>query len=462
MRMRQALAFVLVAATLIVVVARPTLVAQGLPQDVPLQGGQLPGTVPAEALSGLVLGGSASAGFDANQRTVVATGIDIQNPLFQGSSTHAGGDVDLQYSSPAGRRFEFGTGWATSFRNYQAADLISVNHSAGLGMSAGITRHLSVHANASGSYGPRYQFDLLPSLGSSTLGQVSAPTLDYALSIHQVLSYVAGGGLSYQPTKRMSFEMSYAYRDVNTDTAYFGGRSQDAYAAVHYGLTKGLGVRLGYRYQLSHYIDPATGDRRPVRGDNIDVGLDYGLSRGLMLSQRTKLTFGLGTGAFNDGRYSRFRFVGNANLTQQLSRGWDLGVAYARGMNFVDGFGAPIFSDQVNTRLVGELSQRVRAQASFGYGVGGIDDLSAVSRYRSYRGVVGIDGVLTRHLNAFVQYVNYFYAFDDTALIVQGVPARVNRQGVRVGVNFRVPLLAGREPKNRAPRRRPPAQRPAA
>jgi hypothetical protein len=317
-------------------------------------------------------------------------------------------------------------------------------------VTAGITPHLTVQASAAASFAPRFQFDFLPAVGSVPLGQVSAPVLDYALSVHQVLTYGTGVGVSYQPTKRTSFALNYDFRDVNTDTQYFAGRTQDAFGAFHLSLTKGLGVRVGYRYQLTHYTD-AAGVRMPVRGDNIDIGVDYGLSRGLQLSRRTTLTFGFGTGAFNNGRDSRFRLVGNANLAQHISRRWELGAAYSRGMNFVDGFAAPIFSDSVNLRLNGELSRRWRVQGSVGYSFGSIDDFTASSRYQSYRGVLGINGQITRQLNAFVQYVNYSYDFAESAFLIQGAPAHLNRQGIRVGVKFAVPLLPGRRPRQRPP-----------
>ena len=120
-------------------------------------------------------------------------------------------------------------------------------------------------------------------------------------------------------------------------------------------------------------------------------------------------------------------------------------------MNFVDGFAAPVFSDSVNIRLNGQLTRRITAQASVGYSTGSIDDLTAASQYRSHRSLVGIRGTLTRQLNAFVQYVNYSHSFAESVFYIQGAPAQLNRQGIRVGVSFTLPLLPGRRPRQRPP-----------
>lgn len=396
----------------------------------------------------LTLQGSVSGGYDVNG-TSESSSISL-SPLFRRRGKHLGGDLQLQFSAP-GRRVGFGASGGSSFRYYPAADNILVTHSAAVGVSIGLSPHMTLTGGLFGGYSPPYQFNMYPTVDENGLGQVAPVLLDAALSLRSVVSYGANTTLSYKPTKRSSFEFDGAFRDVATGNRTFGGRTEGASALYHLNLFKGLGARLGYRYQRSLYTDPATGSTVPFRGDNLDIGLDYMAGRGLTISRYTTATFGFGAGAFNTDRVTRYRLVGRANLQQQLRRNWRASVGYNRGLNFVDGFAVPIFSDSLNARVVGLLTQRLSASGTFAYSFGGLDDLSSSGRYRSRRTIVELRGALTRQLDSFVQYVNYHHTFPDAALLLAGAPLRLNRQGVRAGVTFVMPLLPGRRVARRAP-----------
>ena len=86
------------------------------------------------------------------------------NPLFRRSSSHVGGDLQLQFSVP-GRRVGFGAGWASAFRFYEAADTVLVDHHATAGISAGLTPHMTVWSSVLGGYSPPFQVGLFPGLG---------------------------------------------------------------------------------------------------------------------------------------------------------------------------------------------------------------------------------------------------------------------------------------------------------
>jgi hypothetical protein len=390
----------------------------------------------------LTLQGSSSGGYDQNTSAALAA-AGTANPLFRPSSTHLGGDLQLQYTVP-GTRVNFAAGGGTSFRMYRADSFLLASHSAVVGVSAAVTPHLTVQSTAIATYAPPFQYSLFPSLDPNALGQSTLSPFDSVLSAHHVLSYGAGGGLSYRPTKRSSFVLDYDFRDVSTDNRVYGGRTQYASGAYMRNIAKGLGVRLGYRYQLTEFVDRTTGARTPVRADNYDIGLDYGLSRGLSLSRSTSLSFRFGAAALDYGHARRLQVVGNANLTQQLGRRWSLGGGYNRGLNFVDGFGVPVFADAATLRLTGRLSRRISARGTFGYSYGGIDDLSSTARLHARRATFRIQTALTRSLDAFAQYSYYRHAFPDTLQLAPGVPAIFSRQGVSVGLSFSVPLVGGR------------------
>lgn len=403
-------------------------------------------TIPAHAIlpgssgSHLTLQGSVNGGYDVNAIPSGATSIGLNSPLFQGSAANIGADLQLSYSQPAGRRATFGANAGSSFRAYRGSDFVPVSHFGSAGVSIGVTPHLLVQGAVDANYSPRYQFDLFPQLAAGSLGQAAPQPLDYSLSFHQALEYGIAGGLSYAPTKRSTFELGYNYRNLLTDPqALFRGKTTQSSAIYHLALRKSFGIRAGYRYQLSEYIDGASGATVPVRTDNIELGLDYGLSRGVVSPRRT-MTFGFGTGAFNDAHNTRFMVVGRANLTQQLYRSWSLTAAYDRGVHFVEGFGVPLFSDSVSARIGGQLTRRVAANGTFAYSFGGNDDVSSTAKYHTYRSVAGLYWPLTRRLQAFAEYFSYHHGFSESLFLVIGAPPDLNRQGVRAGVGFSVPL----------------------
>ena len=401
------------------------------------------------AARGLSLNGSLSGGYDVNTYPGAGSLSALQNPLFQPHNTNFGGDVALNFSVP-GRRVDFGGSGGSSLRTYRGSDFIPVSHFVSAGASAGLTQHLTVQGTASASYSPRYQFELFPALSQSPLGQMTLLPLDFGVSVDQVLSYTAGGLISYVPTKRSTLALTYNFRDQQTDTFAFRGKTQDATAIYHRGITKGLGFRFGYRYQLSEYGNPSTGATYPVRGDSLDVGLDYGAAHGLTLARRTTITFGFGTAAYagtvthRRSLLGRYRLVGNANLTQQLVRTWKASVAYNRGMGFLDGVAGPVFSDAVNAGIGGQLTRRLVLNGNVAYSNGSVDSFSSAQQFHAYRSTVNVRGLLTRHLAAFVEYFNYSHTFADSSFLVQDAPPQLHRQGVRAGLAFNTPLFGRR------------------
>jgi len=392
--------------------------------------------------------GSLSGAYDSNR----SSSNGVVNPLFQARSTHLNGDAQFQFAVP-GRRVDVDGNVTSFFRMYQHGGVLA-NHAASLTASARPSPHLTLRGSGTTTYAPPYQINLYPSLndpginGQAVIQPVTTP-FDTTLTPQQVLAYQVTGGLVYNPTKRTSFDLQYDFRQVDASNRAFGGTTQNAFAAYHIAVRRGLGIRLGYRYQTSAYTS-TNSSTVPVRADNIDIGLDYGdgFGRGVRLSRKTTLTFGFGAATItNQGiRNVRLTGIGHALLSHQLSRTWSVSGGYGRGMNFVDGLGVPLFSDSASLRINGQLTRRVGVRASSGYAIGSVEDLSASGRYHSRRSDVGLWTAITAHLATFVQYSSYSHRFPETALLVQGAPAAASRQGIRVGLTFNLPFGSAKVP----------------
>ncbi len=398
---------------------------------------------------------SFNGGYDGNDTETSASAIGL-DPLFFRASSHFGGDFQLQFSVP-GRRVGFGAGWASAVRSYRAADTVLVSHNAAAGMTAGLTPHMTLRASVHGSFSPPYQLQLFPGIGQAAIGQATALPLDGSLATSHLVAYGTSTGLTYNVTKRSSLTLGHDLRDVRFGDLTFAARAHDANGAYHVGLMKSLGLRLGYRYQLYKFADPTTGSRSSFHADNVDIGLDYGMGHGLKLSRRTTATFGFGIGTYTDARTDarpdrlKIRVIGDAGLSQQLFRTWSLALGYSRGLNFIDGFGVPIFSDSVSARLAGQFTRRVGAYARASYSIDRFGAVSPSGQYRSHRSVAGIRVNLTQKLDGYVQYVNYHRAFPDTALLLQGALPMLNRQGINGGLTFTLPLIGRQRAVPRGP-----------
>ena len=268
--------------------------------------------------------------------------------------------------------------------------------------------------------------------------------------------YGASTGLTYNVTKRSSLTLGHEFREVRLTNGVFAGRAQDAIGAFHVGLAKSLGLRLGYRYQQYEYVDPTTGFTKPVRADNIDLGLDYGAGHGLKLARRTTATVRLRAGHVHGCSASnrlQFRVIGNASLTQGLFRTWSVTLGYYRGLNFIDGFGVPIFSDSVNARLSGQLTRRVSAYGNAvildrpSFGTASVSDsvplASGVLRaYGSISPSSSMDSCSTSITIA---------RFPTGRSCCKAALPTLNRQGVNGGLTFTLPLLGGQRAVPRGP-----------
>jgi hypothetical protein len=405
---------------------------------------------PTAVGQGLNLQGSFSGGYDANAGSPTAT---VQSPLFQGSNENLGGNLHLSFSPPAGRRFGFTTSGGSSFRAYRGAAYMPINHYVSAGVSAGLAPHVTAKGSVSTSYLSLYQFDVSQDPDPTLLGQTTPQPLGYTLAFQNVLSYGASGSLAYRPTDRSSFSLDYRFRDVSSgNRRYFLRKTHDASAAYRRSITKGLAFRLGYRYWLSEYADPATGQPIPVRRDNIDIGLDYNRSGGLSIAPRTTFTFGIGTGAhenarygdpvYNNGRFfSRYRLVGHANLTHKMFRTWSANVLYIRGVSFDDFLTAPVFSDSVNARIGGQLRPRLSFAASTAYSFGELNTVSSAGSFHSHSTSARLRAAVSRHVGLFVQYFHYNHGFSDPSFLILNAPSQLSRQGVRAGLDFSMHLL---------------------
>ena len=199
---------------------------------------------------------------------------------------------------------------------------------------------------------------------------------------------------------------------------------------------------MGNTYHQADFVVPA-GVTAPAtyRGHNIDAGVDY--ARTLDFSPTTTFSFQTGSVLVDSGNRYYFRITGNVDSDKRLFRSWNLAVNYRRGVNFVDGFTGPTFSDSVTGGVGGPLTRRLSFNASVAYARGSIGFGQTGNNFASYRGTARIQRALPAGLAGYVEYFYYHNSFGTSVILVQGVVPRLDRQGVRAGVTwgFDLPLI---------------------
>jgi hypothetical protein len=133
--------------------------------------------------------------------------------------------------------------------------------------------------------------------------------------------------------------------------------------------------------------------------------------------------------------------TGSANLNRQIGRSWSGTVSYSRGLQYVQGFSGPFFSDSVSAGLSGYVNARGRLSLSAAYSSGQVHPVGTSQGYGTYSGQAGYQLAVGRYLAVSADYSYYHYLFDQAATLPVGMNQGVNRQSIRVGLNIWLPLL---------------------
>ena len=345
------------------------------------------------------------------------------------------GSAALSYSLNRGA-VALGASAGSTLRYYPSISNSFVRREyAGAGASAVLGAGFTVRGAA--SYQPFSVRSMYPELFELGPADVATIDEDFPASLEHYFGYSAGGGYSSQLTQRDSFSASYGYsaREATSGVGRFA--HHNAGAGLDHNLTQGLSVRLGYRYSQALY---GVRSQRPA-GHMIDAGLRY--NRALSFSRSTTLSFGTGTTAVKTSRSDslRYRATGSARINHELGRTWHASASYNRGMQFIDTWPEPLFSDAATAGVGGLLNRRtqvgVMARAMRGRSVLRSDG----GQVESYGAGASLTVALTRHVNTGLTYSYYHHQFADAMVLAPGFPNDFERRSLRAFVSVWVPLF---------------------
>lgn len=377
------------------------------------------------------------------------------DPRFQQGARYGGGDLSIAYGR-RGQRASFDLGAGSNYRYYPSVEnLTGFQHWASAGFSAKLGGRSTLRASQSASYSPYYQFASFPGLVPQAPGQAGVANPDFALVERPAITYVTSAGIDHQLTRRASVSADYHLRYTDFRREDQPLRDWRAGGSFGYRLTRHATARLGYHYRKGSYgLYRAA---RPIEGHDIDAGVDY--NRALSVSRRTTVGFSTGSGIYRmfDPRATvtgdaqaardyrlrtRWRMTGKAYLNREVGRSWHARLDYERGLQFVEGFPDPFFSDSVAAEAAGFAGARTRITFNAAYTNGqlGLAQIAGHD-YDMYTASAGVQFGLTRWAALSASYFYYHYLFGPAMPLPPGVGRGLDRSSVRIGVNLWAPLL---------------------
>jgi hypothetical protein len=133
--------------------------------------------------------------------------------------------------------------------------------------------------------------------------------------------------------------------------------------------------------------------------------------------------------------------VTEAGLDYPLSRWWTARGHYKRGVEYVIDLPEPVFADSVNVAVDGLVSRRVDLSFSAGYSSGASLLSHASLMYDTYVGSAKVRYAFTRMIAVYGEFLRYFYDFRGTNQLAAGLPAGLERNGVRTGLSVWLPTV---------------------
>jgi hypothetical protein len=387
----------------------------------------------------LTVNASAGTGYDTDaQLGAVEGGLQTAAPDPRSAvgnmySNYSGG---LSYTATL-TKLSAGASFSSSARQYPGSDLeTTTSHAASAGLSLALGKNTRVNGGLSATYQAMRSFSPFAELGDPGLGQLMAPNLDYGTGRGEYYSLGTSAGVSQQLGRRSSLTASYDRRGSQFESGSEDLTYQTGSFRFTRGLTRNLALRLGYGYTDARYASGAT----TYQNHNLDTGIDY--SRDLSLTRRTRLSFTSGATALRQDQTTRYDVIGTARLTRELARTWSSQISYNRSVGFLESVLEPTFSDTVNAGIDGLITRRLSFNSGFGLSGGAIGvRRDAGNGFNAMTGTAGVNAAITRHLALGVRYTFYRYSFEESAAMVTGLPARMNRHSVSVNVNAWAPLF---------------------
>jgi hypothetical protein len=409
----------------------------------------------------LVFTSSTLGGYDENLTPEGSQPVELSQ-LRSGYTGFA--DAALRYQR--GRQSTLfdvgGRAYVNSFRNIGLGPSYGGDVQVRFGTAVGIRHQLDLSGGAGsapfyalGSYGALRQ--------SSGVGVLPDAHPANGMTVRRSTGGNGAIAFSSQWSRRDSVALTYRYDRRDFDDHVGDSKSHLGSLAYRRNLGRRSGVRATYSYSDAATLDPALASMQhsplvPARAQSLEASYEH--ERNFSPTRRLYFSFGAGAAyveTLNRVTRDALEYVapsGSGTVRLDWARTWSVAADYRRSVSVLEGLTAESFVTNAAVLRVGGFVQ-TRSEVVFsvgysdgrGYGVKGgtFEAYSANSQFRY---------LLGSQWSAVVSHNFSTYRLHGIRLIQPGFPAQFDRNAVRVGLSFALPLAESRSVRQseRSPR----------
>jgi len=371
-------------------------------------------------------------------------------PELGGLYTNFTGDLDY---GRLGSRTQISATGGTNLRYYsQQSEFLAADYHASAGVETLVAPHTSLLISETVMYSPVALPGLFPNPLPPELGEPLPPTSNFAVTDDKLVNLGTTAVLEHEFSLRsqLTANASYQYTDyLAEDTPTSDWSSLDSGAVYRYRVTGTTSFRTGYNYRRASYaLRDAPGGQGPQPDEhNPFVGVAF--DREFPNQQRTMVSVEAGLSVFSApvstdllSTNDRLRVAFAAVVAHQVGESWLLLGSFNRGSQFNQGYGGPVYADELYGSVTGYINAKTDVTASMAYTNG--QSVLAISGQQFVTSTAGarIRHALSRHWALTAQYFYYSYDFTNAPGLptLIAVPERFSRNSLRGGVSVFLPI----------------------
>ena len=376
--------------------------------------------------------------------------FDEGEPQLGGLYTNFTGDLDY---GRYGSRLDVSASGGANLRYYsRLSEFLAADYHASAGVKALVAPHTSVLVSETFIYSPVALPGLFANPLPPELGEPLPPDSNLAVTNDKVVNLSTTTAVEHEFSLRSALTGNASYQYTNylaEDTPSSDWSTLDSGVVYRYRVTETNSLRTGYNYRRASYALRDAPEGQGPQPDEHYLFIGAVFERAFSNEQRTTLSFEAGPSIFSAPTATdllatgdRIRFAFDALVAHQAGKSWLLLASFNRGSQFNQGYGGPVFADELFGSVTGFITSKTDITASMAYTDG--QSVLAITGREFVTSTAGarIRHALSRNWALTAQYFYYSYDFTNApglpALIA--VPERFSRNSVRAGVSVFVPI----------------------